>query len=144
MTMATTEFDLLDGIRSLSEMAHALEREVRRPSPDLSQILKNLQATVLGLGQAKAAKSLHCPEEYVNQWKTYMQKEDARIDGRAVRYLCWEPQIATSHRFQYYLDRDRIDLNARALQGLVRCCHAQWSPEFARSQEVTRVRDRLE
>jgi hypothetical protein len=142
--MATTESNLLDGLRSLSEVAHALEREVRRPSPDLSQTFKNLQASVLGLGQAKAAKSLHCPEEYVNQWKTYLQNDEAQLEARAVRYLCWEPQIATSQRFQYYLDRDHIDLNARALQGLVRCCHAQWSREFASSQEVARIRDRLE
>lgn len=142
--MATTEYNLVDEILSLSDVAHALERETRRLSPDLSQTFKNLQATILGLGQAKAAKSLRCPEEYVNQWKTYVQNSESWLDGRAVRYLCWEPEVATSQRFQYYLDQAQIDLNARALQGLVRCCHAQWSPEFARSQTVTRVRDRLE
>ena len=139
-----TDFDLLDEFRALSDVAHALEREARRSSPDLSQTFKNLQAAVLSLGQAKATRSLHCPEEYVNQWKTYVQSEEARLEGRAIRYLCWEPEIATSQRFQHYLDQDHLDLNARALQGLVRCCHAQWSLEFARNQAVTRVRDRLE
>jgi hypothetical protein len=142
--MAMTEFDLLDELRSLSDVAKALEREVRSSNPDLSHIFKNLEAAVLGLGQGKAARSLHCPEEYVNRWKTYIQNEDEQLENRAVRYLCWQPEIATSQRFQHYLDQDRIHLNARALQGLVRCCHAQWSPEFARGQAVTRVRDRVE
>lgn len=142
--MSKTESDLLDGLRTLSDVAHDLERELRRPVVDPSQNLTNLQSAVVNLGQAKAAKSLHCPEEYVGRWMNYLENEDARLEGRAVRYLCWQPEIATSRRFQLYLDQNTVDLNARALQGLVRCCHAQWSPEFARSQAVTRVRDRME
>jgi hypothetical protein len=142
--MATKEFDLLDELRSLSDVANALEQAVHSSSPDLSHTFKNLQATVLGLGQAKAARSLHCPEEYVSRWKTHIQNQNGQLEGRAVRYLCWEPQVATSQRFQYYLDQERIDLNARALQGLVRCCHAQWSPDFAKSHAVRRICDRLE
>jgi hypothetical protein len=142
--MAKTEYDLLDGLRTLAEVSRALEFEAHRPLVDLVQTLTNLQAVVLGLGQTKAAKSLHCPDEYVSQWRNYLDNDNARLLSRALRYLCWQPEIATSQRFQYHLDQNNIELNARSLQGLVHCCHARWSPEFAGSQAITRVRDRLE
>ena len=139
-----TESDLLHSLRTVLDVARDLELELRKPVVDPRQNLKNLQSAVLNLGQAKAAKSLHCPDEYVGQWKQHLENEEVRIEGRALRYLCWQPEIATSQRFQYYLDLNNIELNARPLQGLVRCCHARWSLEFARSQAITRVRDRME
>jgi hypothetical protein len=42
-----------------------------------------------------------------------------------------------------YLDRQHVRLGPRALQGLVRCCHAQWSDELAVAPAVGAVRRRV-
>ncbi len=142
--MTEVGIELLGCLRALSEAARGLEREIRDPLPEPSQRLGNLEAAVAGLGQAKPTKSLRCPEQYVKRWNEFLENEQCPLEPRAVRYLCWQPEIATSQPFQYYLDHDDVHLNARYLQGLVRSCHVRWSVEFAKSQVVTRVRDRLE
>lgn len=144
MTTVASGSELTDSFHALRAMARELEREIGEPllAPNLR--LARLQAAVASLGQARPTRSLRCPEEYVKQWNEFLRNEQCPLEPRAVRYLCWQPEVATSQRFQYYLDHDDVDLNARSLQGLVRSCHARWSPEFAKSQVVTRVRDRVE
>ncbi len=51
--------------------------------------------------------------------------------------------MATDQPFQDFLARTRHIARANALQGMICSCHARWSREFALSQVVGRVRDRL-
>ena len=142
--MSDLSTELLDCLRALHAVARELQREIDEPLPEPNLRLGRLQAAVASLGQARPTKSLRCPEEYVKQWNKFLEDENHPLENRAVRYLCWQPEIATNQTFQYYLDHDHIDLNARSMQGLVRSCHSHWSPAFAKSQVVTRVRNRLE
>ena len=138
-----SENQLADSLRSLQIFARELAQRVNNPSQEPQQYLTNLRKVVNALGQVKPARSIYCPEEYVKQWKDFQVDQAQPLQRRAIRYLCWQPDVATSQPFQYFLDRNQIDVNARSLQGLVRSCHARWSPEFAKSQVVIRVRDRL-
>jgi len=138
-----SENQLADSLRSLQIFARELAQRVNNPSREPQQFLTNLRKVVNALGQVKPARSIYCPEEYVKQWKDFQEDQAQQLQRRAIRYLCWQPDVATSQPFQYFLDHNHIDLNARSLQGLVRSCHARWSPEFAKSQVVIRVRDRL-
>jgi EH_Signature domain len=52
--------------------------------------------------------------------------------------------VATESRFQAYLDQSAGELSARMLQGLVRSCHARWSPAFAAGAIVHDMKRRLE
>lgn len=142
--MSDLGIELLDCLRALRAVARELQHEIGEPLPEPNLRMARLQAAVASLGQARPTKSLRCPEEYVKQWNKFLEDEDNPLENRAVRYLCWQPEVATNQTFQYYLDHDHIDLNARSMQGLVRSCHSHWSPAFAKSQVVTRVRNRLE
>lgn len=138
-----SENELAESLRSLQTFARELAQRVNNPVREPQQYLTNLRKVVIALGQIRPARSIYCPEEYVKQWKDFQEDQAKQLQRRAIRYLCWQPDVATSHTFQYFLDHNHVDLNARSLQGLVRSCHSHWSPEFAKSQVVIRVRDRL-
>ena len=76
-------------------------------------------------------------------WQQYLADPRQRLTPRALRYLCWEPQVATASRFQDCLDQSAGELSTRMLQGLVRSCHACWSPTFAAGGVARRVQQRL-
>lgn len=143
MTTSASEFDLTDSMRALHRLARELALETRKPWPDPSSQLGRLQAVVANLGEAKPARPVRCPEEYQRQWHRFLEDKNQAVEPRAIRYLCWQSEIATSQRFQYYLDQTNVELERSSLQGLVRSCHAQWSPEFAKGQVVARIRDRV-
>jgi hypothetical protein len=136
--------ELRDALDFLKTAALQLEREISKSVADPDLRLVHLREVVAALGIAKPAQRVHCPEEYVQQWNDYLEGRSESFVRRAVRYLCWQPEVATDKTFQYYLDHEHIPLNARSLQGIVHSCHSRWSPEFAKGQVVTRVRDRLE
>ncbi|MBI4457331.1 MAG: hypothetical protein HY644_15740 [Acidobacteria bacterium] len=144
MMLVTPGKELAESLRSLQAIARELQREIGEPLPEPNLRMARLRVAVASLGQAKPTKSLRCPEEYVKQWNKCLEDKDHLLEARAVRYLCWEPEIATGHRFQYYLDHHQVTLNARSLQGLVRSCHSRWSTQFAKSQVAIRVCSRLE
>lgn len=137
------ENELAESLRSLQLFARELAQRVNNPVREPQQYLTNLRKAVITLGQIRPARSIYCPEEYVKQWKDFQEDQAKQLQRRAIRYLCWQPDVATSQPFQYFLDQNHVNLNARSLQGLVRSCHSHWSPEFAKSQVVIRVRDRL-
>lgn len=143
MTTSASEFDLTDSMRALHRLARELAIETRKPWPDPSSQLGRLQALVANLGEAKPARPVRCPEEYQRQWHRFLEDKNQAVEPRAIRYLCWQSEIATSQRFQYYLDQTNVELERSSLQGLVRSCHAEWSPEFAKGQVVARIRDRV-
>lgn len=129
----------LIGLRSLRV---DLEREAQQPFPGMDIELKKLCATIAQIGnRPKAVEPRVSLEEYRQHWREYCQGKRDSIPIRGERSLCWDPEIATSFRFQDYLDRST--LSARSLQGLVRSCHQRWTDEFARSQPTARIRARL-
>jgi hypothetical protein len=63
---------------------------------------------------------------YAAEWIAFASGNRKHLDLSAVRYLCWEPNIATSDPFLAYLWRRGVKLKSRPLAGLVRSCHAVW------------------
>lgn len=136
--------ELLEALRGLEAAARDLRQDVDQPLPSGKAPLQRLEAVIKSLGQEKPARPLRCPEEYVQQWKEVWEGRRERLEDRAVRYLCWEPDVATDPRFQAYLDLEQVDPGSRSLQGLVRACHARWSSEFLEGPVIKKVRRRLE
>jgi hypothetical protein len=134
--------ELLGALLMLTATARELRHDARQSLP--ATRLERLQETVDALNQPKAARALRCPDAYVQQWQQFLAGSRERLDPIAIPYLCWQPEIATDGRFQRYLDRAGVKVGARALQGLVRSCHARWSAELAVSSAVKAVRRRLE
>jgi hypothetical protein len=131
---------LADLRTSLRQLHHETEAVSARHLPNLSR----LEQVILSLGQGEPKKPLLCPDEYLRQWREWLDGKRERLEWRVVRALCWEPEAATDMRFQNYLDRFWPDIYSRPLQGMIRACHLRWSPEFCQSEAAGRVRQRLE
>jgi hypothetical protein len=101
--------------------------------------LKNLQAVTEKIG-SKIIKRPPPQEIYIRQWNDFLARRVGEVSRGTVRYLCWEPNVATSKRFLDYLDSSGFELGARSIQGLVRSCHARWSYDFASGAEISKVK----
>lgn len=124
----------------LQNVGRALRQESQQSfTPALADLQKVLATIISGV----AGRPRHCPAAYVLAWEYYLVDRQQPLSARMVRYLCWEPPVATDLRFQTYLDDVVGALASRSLQGLVWCCHTYWSPAFAAGAVVQRVRRRL-
>jgi hypothetical protein len=135
--------ELFESLRLLQIAARDLKAAAEDPLTSPESFFGRLSEAIDSLGQAKPARPVRCPEEYVRHWEELVADRRDSLEPRAVRYLCWRPEVATDAMFQYYLDRNQCSLNAQSLQGLIRSCHSRWSSQFAASQVVTRVRDHV-
>jgi hypothetical protein len=131
---------LRDTLRRLQGVAQALRHSAQQLSMPPLTALQDVSVT---LGARAALRRRRCPAAYVLDWQRYLLDPLQRLSPRAVRYLCWEPAVATDARFQTYLDTAVGALSSHALQGLVWCCHTCWSPAFAAGAVAQRVCQRL-
>jgi hypothetical protein len=127
-------------LRRLQQTGQALRQQAQQAFVPTFPELQKVMATLIA--QA-AVRPRHCPAAYVLAWEYYLVDAQKPLSARAVRYLCWEPTVATTAHFQSYLDTEVGELSSRALQGLVWCCHTCWSPELAAGTVVRRVHQRL-
>lgn len=143
--MATQEIliGLTDAVKALKGAQHSLLEEINAPRAARDHVLKPLADLVSSLGEPRAARPIHCPEEYIRQWQELVAGQRRTLDLRAVRFLSWHAETATSPEFHDYLNREKWELRASHLQGLVRCCHMKWSSTFRASPVVCRVRQRV-
>lgn len=139
-----TGLEILDGLEALKGAFHELAMEMRAPPIVALEQFRALEAVVESVGQGRPARPVVCPEEYLKHWKDLLAGRRQDLEPRAIRYLCWEPDVATDSRFLDYLERSGATISARALQGLVRGCHACWNKElFKRSGPASRLQRRL-
>ncbi|RJQ48914.1 MAG: hypothetical protein C4538_03030, partial [Nitrospiraceae bacterium] len=99
-------------------------KKISEPKP-IDAIISHLKIICCSVGFDKPYKPLYVPEEYVTQWKEYLLHNKIP-QARAVRYLCWKPDVASNIKFINYLYHEQIILSARSLQGIVRACHFKW------------------
>ena len=119
---------LLEALYGLESTASELYRAAQHQHEPR---LERLQQAVESLGLTTTARPPQGSDVYLRDWERYLADPRQRLAQRALRYLCWEPDVATASRFQDYLDQEVGELSTRMLQGLVRSCHARWSPAFA-------------
>lgn len=132
---------LLEALFGLESTARELSRAAQH---QYAPRLERLQHVVESLGLTTNAHPPRSSEEYLRDWQRYLAHPRQRLTPRALRYLCWEPEVATTSRFQHYLHQDVKELSTRMLQGLVRSCHARWSLAFAAGVVARSVQQRLE
>lgn len=144
MEQRNTEQDPIEALRALRTAVVQIARATQRPFDGLDIELHKLRSIVANLGNDRPAPRIVCPPDYRQQWDDYCRKSRADLDPRAIRYLCWDAEVATDPRFHNYLDSNAIPLSARSLQGLVRSCHLRWSPALPQGSVVARVRDRIQ
>lgn len=121
MNLTTISFD--DIFKKLKFAATTIKK-ITDINP-IVEIISPLITICSTVGSNKPYTPLYVPEEYVRQWKVYLLQNE-KPHTRAVRHLCWEPDVASNKKFLDYLQREQINLSARSLQGIVRACHKQW------------------
>lgn len=132
---------LIEALYGLESTARELYRATHHQH---APRLERLQHVVESLGLNTTARPPRGTDEYLRDWQRYLADPRQRLTRHALRYLCWEPTIATTSHFQDYLDQSAGELSPRMLQGLVRSCHVRWSPTFAAGAVARYVRQRLE
>jgi hypothetical protein len=132
---------LLEALYGLESTARALHRAAQH---QYKPRLERLQHAVESLGLTTTAMPPRGSDGYLRDWQRYLAEPRQRLTPRALRYLCWESKVATESRFQDCLDQSAGELSTRMLQGLVRSCHARWSPTFAAGAVARFVQQRLE
>ena len=134
----STLLDALNGLESIARALHGAAQH--QPTPRLER----LQRVVESLGLTTTVRPPRGSDEYLRDWHRYLADPRQSLTHRALRYLCWEPDVATESHFQAYLDQNAGELSTRMLQGLVRSCHMRWSPTFAAGAVARCVQQRLE
>lgn len=119
--LSTISFD--DILKKLKFAATTIKAMDIKP---VDEVLSPLITICSNVGSNKPYTPLYVPEEYVRQWKVYLLQNE-KPHARAVRYLCWEPDVASTKKFLDYLHHEQITLSARSLQGIVRACHKHWA-----------------
>jgi hypothetical protein len=131
---------LLDALDGLESTARDLSRAAHH---QYEPRLERLQQAVEALGLTSAARPPRGSDEYLQAWQRCLVDPRERLALRALRYLCWQSDVATTSRFQDYLSQNVEELSAGMLEGLVHACHERWSPAFATGVVARCVRQRL-
>jgi hypothetical protein len=102
-------------------------------------LLRNLRIAVDKIGSAPVRRPPPL-EKYMLQWSEFQSGKRKDLDRGTIRYLCWEPDIATSNQFLTCVQGSGMELGRRPLEGLVRSCHSKWEGSFPSSSPVDRIR----
>lgn len=102
--------------------------------------LPTLAATVGKMGSALLSQP-PADSGHTKEWLAFAAGNKKSLTTSAVRYLCWEPQIATNDRFLAYLWNTKVKLTARPLAGLVRSCHMRWDADTGARMSAGVIRD---
>lgn len=133
-----TLFEALDGLASAGYALH------RAAQHQYETRLGPLQRSVESLGLTTTAHPPRGSDEYLQDWHRYLNDPQQRLTPRALRYLCWESEVAITNPFQDYLEQDVEKLSTRMLQGLVHSCHARWSVTLVAGAIAGRVQQHLQ
>ena len=135
---------LTDAITSLRVALREFTREASLPFADPKERLKALAAVVQDIGIDRPIKLRNCPDEYRAQWRDFLAGRRPDLEGRVLRFLCWEPEVAADQRFHDFLERGTVELSARGLQGLISSAHQRWSNRLAEGPVGASLRKRLQ
>src|SRR5262245_59900779 len=99
-TSEATLFEALSGLESTF-------RELSRGSQHIYEPqLERFQTVIASLGLTTTARPPRGTDEYLRDWQRYLDDPRQRLTPRALRSLCWEPEVAITSSFQDCLDRD--------------------------------------
>lgn len=101
--------------------------------------LDKLQKAAENIGKEPLPKPVLTPDIYKKEWSEFISGRMNSVGRKAVRYLCWEPEIALTPKFISHIENANISLR-NVIFALVRSCHMKWSDELSKSEIVGSVR----
>lgn len=93
--------------------------------PGLAKVLSSIGNRVLALPKPRL--------DYVAAWKQFRIGRGQEPSLKAMRHLCWEPEIGLDLFFMDLL-KSKYGVRSKALQGLVHSCHSIWEDEQIRER----------
>lgn len=118
----------------------SLGRSLSRPFPEFPQPnfprLRRAEAELATPARAQAPPGLAA---LVAEWERHIAGKGPTPAPRVLEALCWHATTACSLGFQAELAKQATGMRGRAVEGLVRSCHARWS-EGLRSGAVAAAR----
>ena len=73
---------LLDALRDLGLISTKLRAQSGGAEERFSAPLSKLASTIQRLDVAKAAKPVHCPEEYLREWNDFVSGRRSQMEAR--------------------------------------------------------------
>jgi hypothetical protein len=122
----------------IRELANDLDDSAVRITKKPAMVrLRNLQNTVYGIDAPVVNRGAPL-ERYMKDWKEFVRGNKKSLDKRAVRFLCWVPEVAIDVRLLAAVQSSGIALNWRTLAGLVRSCHCMWEsmPQISQAVQI--------
>ncbi|MCX8031634.1 MAG: EH signature domain-containing protein [Thermodesulfovibrionales bacterium] len=104
------------------------------------QSLRRLRDATQSIGNSKIQEPLLIAEVYKNQWQEFLHHKRATLDKRAVRYLCWNTEIALNSKFINYIVASGIKLSTHSICALVRASYMKWSSAFINTDTFIKIR----
>ena len=127
----------------LREMVNDWDDSARRITRKPAEArLRNLQRTVHSIN-APVVNRPPPLERYMKDWTEFVGGNKETLDKRAIRFLCWAPEVAVDVRFLACVEDSGIELNWRSIAGLVRSCHCMWDRMPPESPSVHIIRGLL-
>lgn len=133
--------DIIRFVADCAKDMHTFPRALAKETAEMH--LKELRKAVRRIG-SKVSRKPPPLERYMFQWRQFAAGKTMTLDRGAIRYLCWESNIATSPLFLDYLHYSESKLGRRSLEGLVRSCHNRWESDFSGSKPVAMVKTLME
>jgi hypothetical protein len=135
--------DLLEGLATLQQTRVAFARIEKGSVAALPHRLARLDALVATIGSDRPARPRYIPEEYLLDWRNFVSGKKSSLEPRAIKFLCWVPDIAIDIRLHRYLDSSEVRLGSRSLQGLLSSCHSRWTSDMGSSDVCVSLRRKL-
>ena len=135
---------LIESISALRAAGKDLQLAVDFLARQQKHEFRPLQEAILTLPVARPATAPPQLADYVQEWQDVLKRRLPNLRRRALKSLCWNPDVATDPHLLQYIYHRSVSLPPRALQGLVYSCHQKWSPELMTQPTLKRVRLLLE
>jgi hypothetical protein len=119
---------LLEGFNALREAAEKRPDPVLPKPVALEALAHQFRTEVL----PPSGPSLFDPEEARRQWQRYLSTQDqTQLERRAIRRLCWDPEIAATTEFLHLLEKYDRPLSAPMILGLLEAYHRLWRTQHS-------------
>lgn len=129
--------DEIDSV--LKGLVTSLERDKSFYAYPPEHQLKRLISVTDTIGGTFEPTPVVCADDYVAEYKEFIDKKRQELEPFTIRRLCWEKDIATDVRFLNYLESRNEKLDARSLRGLVYSIHRKWLKRSILHNEISSV-----
>ena len=128
---------MLDELQGLARVSHYLDLDAKNYIANDPQVLfASILKTISDIDKPTTPQRPPRSEQYLEQWRQYLDGNVSVLDKQALKYLCWESEVIAHPEFCQILVKNKEALSARVIKGLVSTIHQSWQKN-AHAEPVT-------